>query len=260
MTPTIAIGCPVRNRAWILPDYLAALQAIEHPAKQYLFLENDSTDETWRTIWDWLYALPSPRTVSWQVDEHHSERRQDGLLVSKRSDEAPGHRRGEYGANAYAHLAAVRNRFIDLFLSETTAQFLISVDSDVIVPPNILEQLLQLADDNTIVAAAISNIPDRPLDGYTCGNFLVNRGGLLLHPTGDQLEKRPGYPLSGVLEVDVTGACVLLPRALLERGVRYAAHPQGEDFPFCEQAKALGARIIVTFDVRPEHRMTETLP
>ena len=44
----VMIGCPVRNRAWILPDYLQHLRALKYPQEQieYCFVINDSFDET----------------------------------------------------------------------------------------------------------------------------------------------------------------------------------------------------------------------
>ncbi len=229
-TPLVAIGCPVRNRAWVLPEYIAALDVIEYGPTQGIFLVDNSEDETDQILRDFAAG---GRAVTVSVAP---------------ADDAPGHRRGEYGRNGYAHLANVRNLFLEMFLA-TDADYLLSVDSDVIVPPDILRHLLPLADDRTVVGAAISNIAGRPLDGRTCGNFLVSQDGLLVHP--------PTYPLSGVLEVDVAGACCLIPRLVLEAGVRYGPHRQGEDIPFCAAAKERGCRILVTFDVRPEHRMVE---
>lgn len=42
------IGCPVRNRAWILPQYLQHLTALVYPPDQveYCFVINDSQDKT----------------------------------------------------------------------------------------------------------------------------------------------------------------------------------------------------------------------
>ena len=117
------------------------------------------------------------------------------------------------------------------------------------MPPDILRVLLPLANERTIVAAGISNIAGQPLDGRVCGNFMASQGGVLIHPTS--------YPLAGVIDVDVVGACYLIPRLVLEAGVRYGPHPQGEDLKFCDAAKERGARILVSFDTRPSHRMVE---
>lgn len=225
----VAIGCPVRDRAWVLPEYLAALNAIDHAPKQYVFLENDCTDGTPQILREWVADSPLMMT------------RVDGASV--------GHTRSEYGRDGYAHLAAVRNRFLEL-VAATRADYLLSIDSDVIVPPDVLTTILPLANQQTIVGVALSNIPGKPLDGRLPGNFLVDRAGSLVHPYR--------YPLAGAMDVDVTGACCLIPMSAIRAGVRYGPHPQGEDIVFCRDATARGFRIVVTFDVRPEHRMVAT--
>lgn len=223
----------MRQRAWILPEYLSALDAIEYGAKQYVFVIDSSTDATERILESWRPAAPVDRVY------HH------------RSN-APGHRRGEYGRDGYAHLAEVRNVLLDQFL-DTDAEYLLSVDSDIVVPPDILRQLLPLADERTVVAAAISNIAGKPLDGRIPGNFMIEE------TVGDQrLIRHPSsYPVEGTLEVAVTGACALYPRSLFEAGVRWGQHRQGEDCSLCAAARAAGFRVLVNFDCRPEHRMVE---
>jgi GT2 family glycosyltransferase len=228
MRPLVVIGCPVRNRAWVLRDFLGALETIEYYPRSFLFHENNSDDGTGELLDGW------------------ASQRGDVVVMHGRGP-APGHRRNERGRDGYAYLAGVRNTLLDVVV-RSGADYLLSVDSDVIVPPDIVDHLLELADERTIVGAAISNIAGRPLDGRTAGNFMVEAGGIV-HPAS--------YPTTGVLEVAVTGACCIIPRALLERGVRYGPHPQGEDIAFCQAARAAGGRVLVTFDVRPDHRMEE---
>lgn len=230
MLPKIAIGCPVRNRAWVLDDYLSALHAIDYPYKEYLFLLNNNEDASGTKLQAFM-------------QEHK------GLLYERYDEAAPGHRREEYNANGYSHLAAVRNAFVDLFLQNTTCDYLFSIDSDIIVPPDIILQLLPLTNTKTIIAAAISNIPEKALDGRTPGNFMIDIKGFIQHPLK--------YPISGVMGVDITGAVYLIPRGVLESGVRYAPHPQGEDILFCLSAKAKGYQLFVNLDVLCEHRMIE---
>lgn len=234
MNPKIAIGCPVRNRAWVMPEYLAALEAIDCPNKVYLFLENDSTDESLQTLKQFPFSSP--------------------MVVRMHNTGNADWDRGDYSVNHYANLAAVRNAFIDFFLEGSSgpvewknADYLFSVDSDVIVPPEALQRLVEFADENTIVGAAISNIPGQPLDGSTPGNFMVKHQCLLMHP-------KP-YPLAGIMDVDVIGAVYLIPRKALEDGVRYAPNSQGEDIPFCQQAQEKGYRLRVVLDLVCDHRM-----
>lgn len=226
--PKIAIGCPIRNRAWILPEYLEALQEIDYPSKVYLFLENDSEDES-------LYILQQIKPDMLQSIKTGADR----------------WRRGEYNQDQFSHLAEVRNQFLEMFL-QTDADYLLSVDSDVIVPPDILTRLLELADEKTIIGAAISNVAGKPLDGATPGNFLIRLNeysGSYIHP--------PHYELSGVMDVDVVGAVYLIPRKAIKDGVRYGENSQGEDIYFSQQAKGKGYKLQVLLDPICDHRMTQ---
>jgi cellulose synthase/poly-beta-1,6-N-acetylglucosamine synthase-like glycosyltransferase len=230
----IALGGIVRNRAWILPEYLDALDRIEFPGKEYVFLENDSSDSTLLLLDGFMRQQIAGNTRVW-------------LGVDYRLN-PPGHKRGDYGVNGYERLAKLRNLLLFLFL-QTTADYFLSVDSDVIVPSDIIARLLPWADDSSIVAAAIANIPGQKPDGRTPGNFMVESAAGLIHP--------PEYPLQGVVEVTVTGAVYLIPRAVIAAGVRYGPHAQGEDVPFCLAAKEKGVRILVNMEVQCEHRMIE---
>jgi len=230
----IAIGCIVRNRAWILPEYLTALAAIEFADKEFIFLENDSTDDTLRLIDQFMHREISRGNQVW-------------LGLDYRLN-PPGHRRSEYGLNSYERLASLRNLLLYMF-QHTSADYLLSIDSDIIVPPDIVTKLLPLASEGAIVAAAIANIPGGKPDGRTPGNFMIESAGLLVHP--------PEYPLTGTMDVTVTGAVCLMPRDIINAGVRYGPHPQGEDVPFCLSASRAGCRIMVNFDVVCDHRMEE---
>lgn len=225
----VAIGCVVRDRAWILPEYLQALQQISYPNKLYLFLENDSSDNT-RKILEYA-ALDAEKIV-------------DSINTG-----SPDGIRKRHSAQQFANLAFLRNRFVELFL-ETDADYLLSVDSDIIVPPHIVARLMS-GNKNLIVSAAISNIPGKRLDGKTAGNFMIYQNGILIHP--------PQYPLQGHMDVDLTGAVYLIPRQALEDGVRYGPHPVGEDAAFCFQAKEKGYSLRVILDLECDHRMNKVL-
>jgi hypothetical protein len=225
----VAIGSIVRNRAWVLPDYLSALQSMQMiPERGYLFIENDSEDETQSILSNFAdneeafarVALVKTGVQSW---DHH-----------------------QYD---YANLASLRNRLLEWFLT-TGADFLMSVDSDVIVQPDTFEKLCETYQSTGgIVGASICNVPGAELDGHTPGNFMILENGAYRHPTV--------YPMSGAYEVDLTGAVYLIPRWVIEQGARYDDNSQGEDVPFCASAKELGCPIHMNMDAQCEHRMVK---
>jgi GT2 family glycosyltransferase len=223
----IAIGSIVRNRAWILPKYLQALQNIDYNDKFYMFLENDSDDNTFEILYKFHY---------------------NKLKSIKTQEKIPNETRKQYNQDGYSHLANIRNKFLEMFL-ETDADYLLSIDSDIIVPSDILTELLKYTDNNTIVGASICNIPNRELDGSIAGNFMIEINGEIKHPNN--------YPLSGVMEVDVIGAVYLIPRKAIEDGIRYGSDKQGEDIYFCRQAKSKGYKLLVDLDCKPKHYMVK---
>lgn len=229
--PKIVIGCPAKNRAWILPEYLAALEAIDYHNKEYIFMENNSNDATLTLLRRFRSRSPT-------------------RIFSLTSKKHQGEARTEYWKENYAYLAKIRNRFLELFL-QTDGEYLLSIDSDIIVPADIIKQLLPLADGKTMVGAAISNIPNCRLDGQVPGNFMFfdQETGSMHHP------KR--YTPRGILDVDVVGACYLIPRKVIKDGVRYGPDRQGEDIPFCKKAKELGYKLKVKFGIDCEHRMVK---
>lgn len=225
----IAVGSIIRNRAWVLPDYLAALRSMRITDERgYLFIENDSEDETQSILINFAdneeafakVALVKTGVKSW---DHH-----------------------QYD---YANLASLRNRLLEWFLI-TGADFLMSVDSDVIVQPDTFEKLYETHQrTGGIVGAPICNVAGQSLDGHTPGNFMVLENGVYRHPAT--------YPMSGEYEVDLTGAVYLIPRWVNEQGARYGDYPQGEDVPFCASAKSLGCSIHMNMDAQCEHRMVK---
>jgi len=58
-------------------------------------------------------------------------------------------------------------------------------------------------------------------------------------------------------EVDMTGAAYLIHRKVLDSGVMYGFHHQGEDCYFCNMAKEHGFKLHCDYTVRADHIMSE---
>jgi len=222
------VASPVRNRAWILPEFLAALRALDHPPPclSFYFLANDCTDASV----DILRAWDAPGSA---------------VRVEERSTGVVGWNRYQWPRYDFDNLANLRNHIVARFL-ESAATHLFSVDSDIVVPPSALRELLVA--DRPVVAGVISNFPGVPVEESPAHNFMFRSGNLYAHSRT--------VP-AGVFEVDVTGAVVLIRRDVLEAGVRYAAHGWGEDIAFCEHARRRGFHLWAHGGVRCEHRMED---
>ncbi|WP_427052015.1 glycosyltransferase family 2 protein [Paenibacillus sp. TC-CSREp1] len=205
----VFIGSPVRNRAWVLERHLHSLQqqAIQ---KQFKYILNDSEDQTEIIL-----------------QNHHIP------YETHNMGKAYGHLRGQY---SYAHLAKLRNRLLEEFL-KSDCEYLFSVDTDIIIPPHSLQQLIY--NDKDICAMLIRNHPQ------------IKAHNALIH--GRHV---PEFS-KGLIPVECTGAVYLIKRQVIEAGVRYANHASGEDAAFCEHAKVLGFNLFVDTRLRPVHVYAE---
>jgi cellulose synthase/poly-beta-1,6-N-acetylglucosamine synthase-like glycosyltransferase len=223
----VLIGCPVRNRAWILPRYLQYLQKLDYPPHllEFCFIVNDCHDSTPAVLEDFARKLPGRvRLIYADIHSHH------------------GHRRGQYNLH---HLAYLRNLLLSAFL-QSNCRYLFSVDSDIMVPSHALKQLL---DDNCdIVSALVCN-----------GHLLADQNlyNVLRIENGNYIHMRK-VPRNRVFTVDCTGAAYLIKRKVVEEyGVRYSAENGAEDIGFCQMAQAKGLEICCDGRIECLHIMQE---
>jgi glycosyltransferase involved in cell wall biosynthesis len=221
------IGCPVRNRGWILPRYLQCLDNLIYP-REYIrfgFIINNCTDETPAILERYAALHPG------QVDLVYSRLSSGGL-----------HHRGSYN---FKNLAALRNQLIALFL-ESDGDYLFSLDSDILIPPHSLQQLVD--DDCDIVSMLVCN-------GHEVGDSGIFN--ILDHKPGSWIHRRD-FPRDRVFPVDCTGAAYLIKRMVLkEHGVRYSARWGAEDIGFCQDALSKGLKIYCDGRLEGEHVMQE---
>lgn len=144
-----------------------------------------------------------------------------------------GHVRGKY---SYDSLAKLRNRLIEEFLN-SDCNYLFSIDSDIIIPKGSLGKLID--NDKDICSMLLRNHPH-----IKAHNVMSN---------GRHLKYIP----HGLIECDLTGAVYLIKRKVIESGVRYANNRNGEDVPFCSNAKRLGFKLYCDTTLTPIHAYTE---
>lgn len=220
----IGLGCPVRKRAWILPRYLDALAKLEYDKKQMVlaFLVNDSTDST-LAILDSFYNVNIDSYADIIIREKNY-----GFVNCER----------ELGRDTlkFEHFAKVRNDWVALFNGvlptiQESPNFVFSVDSDVLVPTNVLTKLVN--NNKDICSIPIHN--SNTMGGY--GRDITN-----LFKFNDVYENMVNYPQNTLFELDVTGSVYLIKQKVLNQ-VGYKPHPLGEDFGFCVSAKLSGFKV-----------------
>jgi glycosyltransferase involved in cell wall biosynthesis len=210
--PRVLIGCPVRNREWILPRYLQSLLELDYPRDciEYGFIVNDSTDNTLNILQEFARSSISPVHIT----------------IKNMGNRRPSSR----GAYNIGNLAILRNIMLHIFLGSKCSH-LFSVDSDILVTPGCLKELLRL--NLPIVSLLVRNDHHLGDPGYY--NISQLQGGHY-RPVQD-------FPRGRVIPVDCTGAAYLVQRGVIEMGVRYYPHRQGEDVGFCEDARGKGISI-----------------
>jgi GT2 family glycosyltransferase len=274
----VVAGCPARQRAWVLPAWLAALggQARRPEAVFVLVNVSDDGSEGLGEIGGTYPILP-PRegravTVSWSRRDDPDSWSGDRMftvskpIVERYDTGHPHYERGSgYTVDHHANLASVRNRWIERALAQwPQATHLWMVDSDVLPEPDCRELLL--AADKDVVAAPVRN-------GENAWNFMRLSDLSTSEPRrspADEMALSQETPAA----VTLLGACTLVRRAVLDTWVgvdpavgvdvphqppqplvRFASHPRGEDLAFCAAARAAGYQLWVEPRARCAHWM-----
>lgn len=167
------------------------------------------------------------------------EVQQGGQLAALPLNAAPGPR-----------IAAGRNTLVRQFLDETTAEWLLQLDTDVVFPPDLISRLLRQADPG-----------ERPIvSGLYFGQTARNeRFPVAFDWRAEQRAWEPVHPEGQLRRVDGVGAgCLLVHRSVYAamRG-RYESpyewfrdeiwdgEDTGEDLVFCHRARVNGFPVFV---------------
>jgi len=236
----VVIAAPIRDRAWILPDYLDHLR-IAHNASPldiaYIFLENDSIDSTSDLLKE--FAVDAQATIL-KHDFGYKHYR-----VTERERGLPG----VNPSNDKAELAILRNMIVDEFL-KTDGDYLLFWDSDVILPE------LALSDDPKSLTSIIkhrsigilaADVQHPHCQGKFHNYMYETSPGKYNHP------KR--HPKTALVYCDTVGGggAALFRREIFSWGLRFGPHPQGEDIAVCRAAKGHGFQIVVNKMIRGLH-------
>lgn len=271
----IMIGGPIHNKVWSIEPYLDSIIALDYPKENIslVFYVNDSTDGT------------KERLVA-KVRELKQTGQYRRIVVKQQDYGYIDRNRGRENRNAFTnrpqnpfeHFAVVRNKWLELLADE---DYVFSIDCDIILKnPSTLRKLISRNRD--IIAVPVNNAENRS-DNYDPAKEIYerlvrfaetpeeikfwrdtyekNNGGSL----GDGAVWNFGIIRNGafhrikllpeVFEVDVTGACILFRRKVVDDKIIYGANPIGEDAFWCSLAKSMGYRIFVDGTIETLHMM-----
>lgn len=230
--PVVVVGCPVQNREFVIEEYLDCVYNLDYPKDKLIpaFFVNNSNDGTGQIIQHWL-------------ENHEKEYLDIGYLEKKRvyKGKTDSQKRDK---RDFTLFAVVRNLFIKYILSFNFDYFF-SYDSDILIPPHTLKQLL--SHDKDICSILVWNGISFGKNNYNYRKWMQSRTGKWNYYL---YEIQP----SQLFEVDITGACYLMKKDVLDSGVKYKAHRFGEDWEFCMDAKKNGFKLYVDPTINNEHK------
>jgi len=229
----ILIGCPVRNREWILNDYLESIKKLNFPKKNIslCFIVNDSTDNSERIL---------------RIFQNNNIKKYDNILILTKNLNTPvDNRSGTVRNILYGSLANLRNHLLDV-AKILNVDYLFSIDSDILVSSNSLVDLLECNKD--IISMQIWNDERKIFPNILIKNPDSTKKAEFVH--------YKKFPTNSIFECDATGACYLLSKNVFEN-VKYSWHVQGEDMAFCKDAKDLNYEIWCNPLIKCEHYLNK---
>jgi cellulose synthase/poly-beta-1,6-N-acetylglucosamine synthase-like glycosyltransferase len=222
----ITIGCPCQNNERTMPSYLEAIRNLNFPKDeiQLAFLINNSTDDTYYILKTFReeYLGDYYKISIWDISGVN-----DGYIDNRNA-----------GRN-YQYFANIRNLWLKM--ADPCSEWILSIDSDIIVPSDIIHRLM-LHDVDMVSALILNNVT-----GWNNYNIQRWNGNNYCAITDMDYEFQ-----DGLIEVDITGACSLMKKSAI-KNTKYRFHKQGEDHGFCIDLKKKGCRIYCDTTIRPEH-------
>lgn len=235
--PQIMIALAIRDRAWILQEFLKCLSNLEYPHEliSLYFLINNSKDNT-----DEILDI---------FDENYGNQYKKVILnivnnASVPQDDRTAFTRTKY---IYHHLVKLKNKIREESLKEKV-DYLLLLESDVLFPPNLLTSLLSHQKDVISPLIPVTIKEDR----YNIMTKYTDNKKKLLH-----FYHTPYPPFGGVFKVDMSGGIMLIKKEVLEE-VSWWFHRQGEDCGFAISCEEKGFKIYCDANIHCEHRMVKT--
>ncbi len=242
-TYRVLVASPVRQDPEVLKEFLTSLSSLDISGLNVDFLFVDNNDSHISSSILSSFREKHPSTTIWRVPVMNPYERNENSHI--------------WGESSIWRVAELKNRIISHALNKGY-NYLFLVDSDLVLHPRTLKRLVETRKD------IVSNIfwtkwnpRSSPLpqvwftDHYTL--YKRMRGENNLSP--QEIQKRIKETISslilypGTYEVGGLGACTLLSRKALKKGVRFTPIHNvnfiGEDRHFCIRSVSLGLRLFV---------------
>lgn len=212
----IVVGCPVKDRAWIMDQWFKHLFAALTPLIEWgkqasevklVFVGDSHADSD-------TFEVIDRNCVQYSLGHDVVE-----------IDEAPLPYQRVWNSDRYHHMVELRNMMLTR-VRELEPTLFWSLDSDVLAHPQALESAIEALQRFDAVGSKIYMTPH----GTTCPSFAQeNNGGLLR------------WNDSGCFPVDIIMGVKLMPP--MAYAVDYVHHMQGEDIGWSDAARAAGLQL-----------------
>jgi hypothetical protein len=217
----VAIASIVRNEAsnGTLKRFLSCCHKLEKSHKNiiYIFIEGDSSDNTYETLQNWL--TPKKNYILKKIDRNHRPFAKD--RNPKRT----------------IYFAELRNMLIDLVLSIPEVSEVLMIDANYGWKSDLISSLRGA--DADIAAPLVVMHKDQHGKYLFYDTWAFRKNGVQFshwHPYTKGLGQDP-------LDIDSAGGGYLVKREVLEAGVRYNGDRDCEHVGFCQAARDMGFTI-----------------
>lgn len=208
----VAIGCPLHGKEDILERYFDHLSKINYSDKLYVFIVNN----------------PSERLLNIL-----SNFAQDNEIISILDNTKISY--SQRNSLRYDSLVYYRNKLLDEAFKR--ASYLLSIDADVLAPPDIIQTLLAYKKD-IVGALTYVDLPWNANKPYEKRYFNV-----MEYIGNNKYKHYVNPPENKLFEVGLVGGIYLLSKKIYDSGARYSYHSQGEDCGFYNTIREKGFKI-----------------
>lgn len=269
MQTKILLGCPVSSpRSWILPTYLKYIKNLQFDKKQIIlyFLANNITGDE--------------LTILKKFRNENKELYMDIIIDKMSLPKTVENTRDMQTRQTYIYqfLEKLRNKMMDKTIELGCSHFC-SIDSDILVKEDLLNRLL--THNKHIVASLLYNgylfkppYESKDYDSFSNAFRFPNilkeyESRQYRHIVNNRIKYPEKNPIGTLMEVDYTGACVLMTKEVCER-TRYgnliilnSNNPivtfQGEDEGWSWSARQAGFKLYCDISLYSQHVMSSEL-
>lgn len=233
----VLIGCPIFQRAWILPHWFKMIEqqdiGLETLGFAFVAVKNDH--ETLDALFSWQSTHPEIQYFDVQFDELNDHK-------------AHPERGRMWSPARYHSMVSLRNQLLDMVNNYKPDRFF-SLDSDILLEdPSTVSKLVKITEDVPVASPLMYMTPD--------SNLYPSIMSWVREPGGRAY--RPEYPQGLVFEADIVMAAKMM-APVVYRNIRYEWHKQGEDLGWSAACARKGLRLYSASHIYCPHIMSRKM-